>query len=82
MRGTVPPLPVVFISRYLMKHRDFYYHMKQNLSPTNPIWTLHTCEVCASEIASGFGRPLVCLLNEIVFKLRQRSGHATVDLQL
>jgi hypothetical protein len=56
--------------------------MKQNRAPTNPIWTLHMSEVCASEIASGVGRPLVCLLNEIVFKMRQRFGHATVDLQL
>jgi len=82
MRGTVPPLPVVFLSRYLMKHMDFYFRMKQNHAPTNPIWTLHMCEVYASEIASGVGRPLVCLLSEIVFKLGQRSGHATVDLQL
>jgi hypothetical protein len=69
MRGTVPPLPIVFISWYLMQHRDFYFHMKQNHAPANPIWTLNMCEVYASEIASGVGRTLACLLNEIVFKL-------------
>ena len=69
MRGNVPPLPVLFISSYLMKHRDIYFHTKENRAPTNPIWTLHMCEVYVSEIANGVGRTLVCLLSEIVFKL-------------
>jgi len=65
-----------------MKHRDIYFHTKENRAPTNPIWTLHMCEVYVSEIANGVGRTLVCLLSEIVFKLWRRSGHATVGLQL
>ena len=62
MRRTEPPLPVRLHMLVLNEAQRLYFRTKQMHTPTNPIWALHLSEVYASEIASGVGKTLVCLL--------------------